>query len=179
MPRDTTGGAEDPALRQRVLRERARRRALRVGGAGEPQAHWLVLAFGVGPFRFGLPLTEANELLPGPPLTPVPGTPPAMAGVFVLSGELACAFHLPLLLGLDLPAELPRPKYLLVLRVRQRRVGLPITDLEGLKTIRRDAIRPAAEAGLAELGASAFGVADDVVILDWPSLCRSPLLATL
>jgi purine-binding chemotaxis protein CheW len=172
-------GASQDSFQRQILRQRAEHRARRSPAARAAHPDWPILGFAVGAFRFGLPLSDLSELFPHAPLTPVPGAPPALAGVFVLGGEFACAFHLPLLLGLASPPDPPQYHYTLVLRARQRRVGLPITGLDGLVSVARAAVRPAAEAGLSDPDACLLGIAGDRVLLHWPGLCRLPLLATL
>src|SRR4051812_50129992 len=54
----------------------------------------------VGEDLYALELTTVREVVPDPELTPLPGAPPALLGVFNLRGEVVPAFDVARLLGL-------------------------------------------------------------------------------
>jgi purine-binding chemotaxis protein CheW len=49
---------------------------------------------------FAVELVRVREVVPAPALTPLPGAPPALAGVFNLRGDVVPLFDLAALLGL-------------------------------------------------------------------------------
>lgn len=58
-----------------------------------------VLTISVAGARYGLDLTAVHRVLPRPPLRPLPGAPPWVAGVFRLRGEVVPVIDLGVLHG--------------------------------------------------------------------------------
>ena len=60
-----------------------------------------VLTARVGPYLFGAPVSAVTEILPRPAVTPIPRTPPVVAGVAVVRGQPLVVFSLRAALGLE------------------------------------------------------------------------------
>lgn len=88
-----------------------------------------VLTFGAGGELYGLALTEVSEVAKVPPVTPVPGLPPALLGAVNLRGEVIAVADLQVLLGVGAVAPGPLSR-LVIIRLPAERVGL-LVDLIG------------------------------------------------
>lgn len=90
----------DDALRQ-VFEERARRLARdEVAGRGRDEAASMLL-LSLGKMRFGVPLEAVREVVPVETVTPVPFSPPCLAGLLNLRGAVVPAVDLNAFLGLS------------------------------------------------------------------------------
>ncbi len=78
-----------------------------------------IVIFSVAGRRMALPATRVRECLPLPRLDRRPGTPPALAGFFLLGGATMAVIDLAVLLGLRAPGKMPEtdPLYRPVLRL--------------------------------------------------------------
>ncbi len=88
-----------------------------------------VLTFGAADELYGLALTEVSEVAKVPPITPVPGLPPALLGAVNLRGEVIAVADLKVLLGVGAVAPGPQSR-LVIIRLPAERVGL-LVDLIG------------------------------------------------
>src|SRR3954471_7430010 len=77
-----------PERIEEVYRERAAALAGRGRQDDSSSAVLRILAFTVGPERYGLELGDVVELLPFARWTPVPGGPPQLLGVMNVHGEI-------------------------------------------------------------------------------------------
>jgi purine-binding chemotaxis protein CheW len=93
-----------------------------------------VLVLQLGDEQYGIELADVAEVLPAVRCTPIPGAPPALAGVINIHGEIRPVMDLKLLLGLPHSAgSLPVP--VVVLRKRGRQMGLQVDRVEQVRLI--------------------------------------------
>jgi len=95
--------------------------------------------------RFALPVPLVREVVALPPLTRIPGAPPAVRGLANVHGMLVTV------LSGSPPAEQPSngaAEWLVVLTARQGRVGLAVEEVEDLSTASAAAVRVADVEGL-------------------------------
>ncbi len=85
----------------------------------------------VGAERFALPITAVREIVAAPELTRIPGVPAGIRGVANVRGTLVTAVSGRLLLGA--PAGDGAGDWLLVLTMRDGRVGIVMDDVEDLQ----------------------------------------------
>lgn len=91
-------------LSEAELEARARELGREVIGAQDARRGGVgLVAFQLGPEWFGLPVGHARAVLYRPAVTPVPGTPPFVAGVVNLRGEILGVLDLAVLFGLHRP----------------------------------------------------------------------------
>lgn len=125
--------------------DRSRSTSVREDGGEEIE----VLTFGAAGELYGLVLTEVSEVAKVPPITPVPGLPPALLGAVNLRGEVIAVADLQVLLGVGAVAPGPLSR-LVIIRLGEERVGLLVDSIGDLERGTRSA-RPA---GAAELVAA-------------------------
>jgi purine-binding chemotaxis protein CheW len=106
----------------------------------------------VGPDRFALPVALVREVVAVPAIARLPGAPPGVLGMANVRGRLVTAFSGALLFGHEGGGAAP---WLVVLTMRQGRVGLEVDEVEDLQSA---------------------GAGHDVPLLDVAALIR-PLLA--
>ena len=96
---------DDPAQRERLLRERAAALALAPTPQTERPADGAeVLAFRCGGERYAFEAPWVARVLPLLPLTAIPGLPDFHAGVVIHEGEVVAVLDLRVLLGLPVTA---------------------------------------------------------------------------
>ncbi len=100
-----------------------------------------VVCFLVGERVFAADIRVIREILQPRPLTPVPGAPPAVLGVFNLRGELVPAVDSHGLLGERRPEDPPDPK-IVVVRAGGRSFGLPVDRLFDVVAVPLEAVAP-------------------------------------
>jgi CheY-like chemotaxis protein/chemotaxis signal transduction protein len=76
-------------------------RALAAARARATRGSVAVLALGVGPLDFAIPLADVRQVLLQVPTQPLPGGPSYLAGFFELAGELICVLDLAARFGVD------------------------------------------------------------------------------
>ncbi len=134
----------DPERLAAIYRDRAARLAERPS-CGPSADALLFLAVGVGNERYGLEFADIAEVLPRPRIAPVPGAPPAVAGVMQVRGEIRPVLDLARLL--DLPRAAARDSFAAVfLRRGARRAGLLVDRVEGIREFPAGECRPAGDA---------------------------------
>jgi purine-binding chemotaxis protein CheW len=94
-----------------------------------PEQEEVWVTFAVGSELFGLPVGSIREVARMPPITHVPGAPPAVTGVVNLRGHSIPIVDLGRLLGLDRPAE-KSTEHVLVVEHQGRAVGLAVERVE-------------------------------------------------
>jgi purine-binding chemotaxis protein CheW len=100
------------------------------------------LEFVIDEVRYAVPLARVVEVLPRVALTPLPGAPSVVAGVFNHRGSPTVAVDLRARLGH--PARAPSlDDHLLVARAQRRPVALVVDRVQGLHTFDTDAVTPA------------------------------------
>ncbi len=99
------------------------------------------LCFLVGGRVFAADIRVIREILQPRPLTPVPGAPPGVLGVFNLRGELVPVVDSHGLLGEAGPGRAADPK-LVVVRAGGRTFGLPVDRLFDVVEVPLEAVAP-------------------------------------
>ena len=97
------------------------------------QATRLVLCWALGEELYATPLDDIAAVAPLPPVTRVPGAPPALAGVFSRHGMVYNLFDPASLLGAKSASGPVR--HALVLRGERPSVALGVTDVRGVLAI--------------------------------------------
>jgi purine-binding chemotaxis protein CheW len=109
--------------------------------------------------HYALPIQQVLEATDVGDVTPVPGAPPEVLGVFNLRGQVLPVIDLRALLGL---AEAASPERIVVAEQGDRRAGLAVEAI-----IAVDELPDASEAATSEFVAGAALVGDDLVgVLD-------------
>src|SRR4051812_17224086 len=99
-----------------------------------------LVCFGLGGQELALPIADVRETLPIQPITRVVLTPPCLAGVFSLRGEIVPAIDLAVLLGLA-RLELRDDSRIVVIDHAAGTAGLVVDRLRDLRTI-EEALEP-------------------------------------
>lgn len=94
-----------------------------------PEQEQVWVTFAVGSELFGLPVDSIREVAQMPPITHVPGAPPAVTGVVNLRGHSIAVVDLGCLLGFDRPTE-NSAEHVLVVEHQGRAVGLAVERVE-------------------------------------------------
>ena len=130
---------------EQVYRRRTVELASRLEQARPATGTFPVLAFTLGPERYGLALTELAGVLPLTRWTPVPGAPAELLGVINHRGRICCVLDLARLLGLPPRESLSEGAYILLLRGPGREVGLRVDSIEAIRKIAPDELMPLGE----------------------------------
>lgn len=161
---------------QKRLRERAARLALD-SLKGAPLEDMLeVVEFRLGNERYGADSLFTGEVFPLQDLTPLPCTPPFVAGIINLRGRIVSVVDLKVFFGI--PRERISPKALvLVLESPQMEMGILVDALVGVRRIPRKNITPPLPTMTGIGGAYLLGVAeDDLGILKVAAILEDPAL---
>jgi len=94
-----------------------------------------VLVLRLGEERYGIELADLSEVLPALLCTPVPGAPPALAGVINVHGEIRPVMNLKFLFGIPPPAGPRMPTPVVLLRQQGREMGLQVDRVEQVRLI--------------------------------------------
>ena len=116
----------------------SRRPAAAAGGLNKQQ----VLVFQIKNERYGIELADVAEVLAPVHCTPVPGAPPAIAGVINVHGEIRPVLDLARLLGVEVIAcgGLTRA---VLLRWKGREMGVKVDRVQQTRWIAAAELRPA------------------------------------
>lgn len=129
---------EDPAHRERLLRERAAALALAAGPqADRPADGPEVLAFQCGGERYAFEAPWVARVLPLLPLTPIPALPDFFAGIVISEGEVVAVLDLRVLLALPV-TELADPAALILLRGENNCFAVLAEAIEGTRRFPRE-----------------------------------------
>lgn len=128
--------------REQIFRQRAEILARPLAAPADKGRQHELLVFRVAAGRFALPLFLVTEVIAGLPIAAVPGAPPNVAGVIQVRGEIRPVFHL------DQQSEAvsaePQDTVLLV-RHRNREVGLRVGRVEDIRRVSQDDLREGPE----------------------------------
>lgn len=91
--------------------------------------------------ELALPIGDVRETLPLVPITHVILTPPCLAGVFSLRGDIVPALDLGVLLGMS-ATDIGDDSRIVVLQHASGTVGIVVDKLRDLRTIEADAVEP-------------------------------------
>jgi purine-binding chemotaxis protein CheW len=163
-----------PEQARAVLEERAR--LLARTPPVQPRATEIVevVKFSVAGERYAVGACFVREVVRFTALTPVPGTPPFLAGVVNLRGEILAVFDLPRLFGMD---EAREPASILVLGGERPEFGLLADAVHELVALRHDEILSSAETIAAAGRAYLQGMtADALIVLNGAALLQDPRL---
>ncbi len=102
-----------------------------------------LLCFGVGARRFAVDIQVVREILRPRPVTPVPGAPAGVQGVFNLRGELVPVVDTHRLLGEPAPSETPADAKFVVVRAGGSTFAVPVDRLFDVVSVPLDQVVPA------------------------------------
>ena len=122
--------SSEPGIEQ-TLRARARRLA-QVPSQTNSDAMIEVLSVRLGAEQYAVELSFLRAVLRPAGLTPVPCTPPHVAGVLNLRGELISVLDLPVVLGLGSPDARSKSEQIILVETPQVRVGLLVQEVVGV-----------------------------------------------
>lgn len=130
-----------PEEQTRILKARARELAREPAATGAVQDALEVVEFALAGERYALPLASVREVGALKELTPVPGTPPFIAGIVNLRGEIHTVIDLKKFF--DLPdtgiTELNR---VLVLAGDDLRLGILADAIHGVRSLAAGELQP-------------------------------------
>jgi purine-binding chemotaxis protein CheW len=144
MSADGLGAAEAIEDRRaaRILRMRAQR--LAAAPADEHRADELeVLRCRVGDEEYALPLGQLIAIQRAEGLTPVPCTPPHVAGLLNVRGELITVLDLGVALRVRAAPSVGAGSQVLLVEAPHGRVGLLVDEALGMDTVMRERLTPA------------------------------------
>ncbi|MCR4300200.1 MAG: chemotaxis protein CheW [Sulfuricaulis sp.] len=98
---------------------------------------WSGVAFRVGEIMLVTPLENVLEILPPPPMTPVPGVKPWLKGVANVRGNLITIVDLPEYYGKP-PVYMDDKARMLIMNVPGLNAGLLVNDVLGLRHFDED-----------------------------------------
>ena len=125
-----------------ILHRRALRLANETDHARQAPLGDLFLALRLGSReRYGIPYRWLDEIVRPRGITPVPGTPPFVAGVMARRGQLLVVLDLALLLGIE-SSEEDADTRLVMVTAAGYRVGLRVAELIGNDRYRADSLGP-------------------------------------
>lgn len=108
--------------------------------------------------ELALPIDDVRETLPVLPITRVVLTPPALAGVFSLRGDIVPAIDLGVLLGFP-RTEIGDDSRIVVLDEDVSTAGIVVDRLRDLRTLENTALEPAPPSLAAEVSELLLGIA--------------------
>jgi purine-binding chemotaxis protein CheW len=172
-----------PERIEEVYQERAAALAGRGRQNDSSSAVLRVLAFTVGPERYGLELGDVVELLPFARCTPVPGGPPQLLGVMNVHGEIRSVVDLGRLL--DLPAtDAEEAGYVVLLKKKGPEgqqstgalVGLRVDALDRIVALPPGDVDGPAGTGVGQVGRFLQGLTQEGVrLLNTEALLGHPI----
>ncbi len=167
--------ATDASRSRGILRERARRLALRHPEENEKPG-LEVLEFAVGGDRYGLPISTLREIRPAGDLANIPGVPAFVLGVIIIRGQLVSVLDLRQLLGLS-PGEASRESYAVVLANEAMAFALLADSVNEVRFLLEEDLR-AGEASLEDLDRRYISAVTSsrTVVLDGEKLLSDPAL---
>ena len=139
-----SSAAELPSEEERamVLRRRAELLARPAQTSDQSSAGDMLMVFGIGGERYGLPVSDVVQVIAQAKLTPVPGAPAEIAGVIQVRGEVRAVYDLRALLELE-REEAPRRAAMVILLHRDgREFGAMVDHVEDIRVDGREARLP-------------------------------------
>ena len=135
--RPAAAEGDDGGRAARVLRERARR--LAAVPAEEQRADEVaVLLCRVGDEEYAVPLERLGAIQRAHGLTPLPCTPPHIAGLLNVRGELVTVLDLGVALGLRAASAVGATSQVLLVEAARGRVGLLVDEVLEVAQLRLD-----------------------------------------
>ena len=141
MPAESVGTSVEPEVPmasrevnsavEQILRERARQYA-QAERQDEPGATAEVLLFRLGEEHYAAELRLLQAVQRAKSLTPVPCTPPHVAGILNVRGEVVTVVDLTVALGLTRASERPESAEVLLMVLPRGRIGLLVDEVLGV-----------------------------------------------
>jgi len=154
-----THGGTDEAARAHRLREERSRALARRGRRADAVATRAYLVCLCGPDRVGLPLDQVAQVLPGRPVTPLPGAGPAVLGLIALAGRVVGLIALGRALGRTADCD-PETGHIVVMRGAATPVALAVDRVLGVAQMPEGTLDTSyAEAGLSAEAVSGYAPA--------------------
>ena len=163
----TLDDSEAAAERRRhVLRERAELLARPGEVAADDVSLLPVLEFGLGEERYAIAATAVREITRAKTITPVPGTPPHIAGVMPVRGRIVALLDLATLI--DAPAvDLGQEAFVVVLQGKDSEFAVVADLVAGLRTVSTAGLQVDVSALVGARRTYLLGVTQDrVAVLD-------------
>jgi purine-binding chemotaxis protein CheW len=135
-------GAADPAALAARLAERTKRLRQRVTADGPTEAPLCFLAFNSGHERYGIPLADIVEIQALEQFSPVPKTPPFIAGVVHWRGAVLALLDLGKLLE-GPQAGLPDYHVSIIVQTAGTQIAIIAREVEDILSLPREQIKPA------------------------------------
>jgi purine-binding chemotaxis protein CheW len=120
------------AAAQRILEERAVQLAHNLDAV--PDAGLDVMLFRLGHEQYGVEMSALRATQPARGLTPVPSTPPQIAGVINVRGEIVTVLDLASILGIERPQE-EGQAYVLLADGPEGQIGLLVDEVIGMHQV--------------------------------------------
>ena len=150
--------------------------------SGPASAPLRLVCFELRQQELAFPIADVRETLPLRPISHVFLTPPWLAGIFSLRGEIVPAIDLAVLLGLP-RAQIDDDARIVVVERGTQVAGILVERLRELRTIEESAIEPPPASLPAEVAAILRGLAatptGTVRVLDLEALLSSDRLGAL
>lgn len=137
MSNDGLAPATDAEHEARVLRARARRLAVAPVQEGQADALAVVLCR-VGDEEYAVPLDRLGAIPRAHGLTPLPCTPPHVAGLLNVRGDLVTVLDLSVVLELRAASVVGTTSQVLLVEASRGRVGLLVDEVLGVKQLLLD-----------------------------------------
>ena len=163
---------ETPAERKtRIFRERAKKLAAPGAPRDSGGESLELLEFLIGKERYAVETVFVGEVFPPGDITPVPCTPPFVAGVVNLRGRIVPVVDLKVLFGIRSAGE--KTPRIVLLHSGGNEIGLLTDGVPGISIIGREAVRPPLSAPAGLPGAYMAGIAgNDLAVLDGDRILR-------
>ena len=154
-------------LTRRLLAERARLVALAGERARAPEPEMLsTMLFSVGGERYALEVDYAREVIELTSLTPVPGVPAFVRGIFAVRGEVRSAVDLAAFFGR--PGALADLTRVLLAEHRRMEVGILCEAAIELLDVHKDQLNPVRDDSLRSMARGVLS--DGTIVLDGAAL---------
>lgn len=155
--------------KSRIFRERARRLARNAFREDNGHDRTDVVEFLLGDERCAVESRYVGEVFPPHRMTPIPCTPPFVAGVVNLRGRIVSVVDLKILFGMPAAerSEHIGPQRIVLLRSDDMELGLLTDGVPGSTTVLRSALHPPLPALTGVRRTYALGIeGNDLTILD-------------
>lgn len=91
---------------------------------------------------FGVNILKSREVIPLPPITPVPNTSDFVLGVFNLRGEIYSLVDIATILGMD-PKAIRINDMVILISSREMTIGIPVDRIHGVRSLDNVPVKPA------------------------------------
>ena len=168
---------ETPAEKKtRIFRERAKKLAAENAPRDSGGESLELLEFLLGKERYAVETAFVGEVFPPGEITPVPCTPPFVAGVVNLRGRIVPVVDLKILFGIRSAGE-KRGARIVLLQSGGAEMGLLTDGVPGIGIIGRETVRPPLSVPSGLPGAYMTGIAgNDLAVLDGGKILRDSAL---